>query len=171
VSFSTCYLPGNTSNGINVNSYAMAFKHEVAKAAVGVAEAIGEGPKAMKPSIVMIFTALERTKRCAQAWAQSQPEHDEALGKFIKDLNQIGLELKNSVLVKVRSRSAKHGGTVEGNMFGIVNCLTPVITFAQIISEQQPKYAVPLKRFQEEVQRVRQELIKKVSPGAFSDEN
>ena len=58
-----------------------------ARAAVGVAEAIGEGPKAMKPSIVMIFTALERTKGCAHAWAQSQPEHGEELGKFIKDLN------------------------------------------------------------------------------------
>jgi hypothetical protein len=31
VSFSTYYLPDNTSNGINVNSYAMAFKHEVCK--------------------------------------------------------------------------------------------------------------------------------------------
>jgi len=124
----------------------------------------------MEPSIVDIFTALERTKRCAQAWAHSQPEHDEALGKFIRDLDQIGLELQQSVLVKPRSRSAKHGSTVEGNMHEIVNCLLPVITFAEIISERHPKYTVPLKRFQEEVRRVQQELFKKVSPGARSDE-
>ena len=33
-SFSTYYLPDNTLNRINVNSYAMDFKHEVCKAAV-----------------------------------------------------------------------------------------------------------------------------------------
>jgi hypothetical protein len=125
----------------------------------------------MELSIVEIFTALERTKGCAHAWAQSQPEHDEALDKFITDLDQIELELQQSVLVKPRSRSAMHGSTVEGNLFGILNCLIPVITFAQIIPEQQPKYTVPLKRFQEEVQRVRQELIKKVRTGVLSDED
>jgi len=31
VSFSAYYLPDNTSNGMNVYSYAMAFKHEVCK--------------------------------------------------------------------------------------------------------------------------------------------
>ena len=138
---------------------------------MGVAEAIKKEPKAMKLSIVDIFTALARTKRCAQAWAHSQPEHDEALGKFIKDLDQIALELKNSVSVKARSRSARHGSTVEGNLHEIVNCLVPAIAFAVIISERQPEYTVPLKRFQEEVQRVRQELIKKVSPGVLSDED
>ncbi len=125
----------------------------------------------MKPSIVMIFTALERTKGCAQAWAQSNPEHDEAFGKFVKDLDQTGCELKNSVPVKARFRSSRHGSTVEGNMFGILNCLIPIITFAVIISERQPKYTVPLKRFQEEVQRVQQELIKRVRPGVLSDED
>ena len=120
-----------------------------------------EEPKAMRPSIAEIFTALERTKRCAHAWALSQPEHGEALGKFIKDLDQIGLEIQ-SVLVKPRSRSAKHGSTVDGNMHELVHCLGPVIVFAEIISEQQPEYTVPLKRFQEEVRRVQQELIKKV---------
>jgi len=143
----------------------------VASAAVGVAEAIGEGPKAMEPSIVEIFTFLERTKGCAQAWALSQAEHQEALDKFITDLDQIALELKNSVSVKARSRSARHWSTMEGNLFEIVNCLVPVITFAVIISERQPEYTVPLKRFQEEVQRVRQELIKKVRPGVLSDED
>jgi hypothetical protein len=69
-----------------------------------MAEAIGEGPKAMKLSIVEIFAALERTKRCAQAWAHSQPELDEALGKFIKDLDQIGFELKNSAIVVIGTR-------------------------------------------------------------------
>jgi hypothetical protein len=138
---------------------------------VGVAEAIREEPKAMKPSIVEIFTALERTKRCAQAWAQSHPEHDEALGKFIKDLDQIGFELKNSVLVKARFGSSRHGSTMKGNLPEIVNCLMPAITLAVLISERQPEYTVPLKRFQEEVQRVEQELIKKVSPGVLSDED
>jgi hypothetical protein len=125
----------------------------------------------MKLSIVEIFTALERTKRCAQAWAHSQPELDEALGKFIKDLDQIGLELKNSVLVKARSRSPKHGSTVEGNMHDIVNCLLPAIVLAELISEQQPEYTVPLKRFQEEVNRVKRVLIQKVYPGMFPDED
>ena len=132
-----------------------------------------EGPKAMEPSIVDIFTALERTKSCAQSWAQFQPEHDEALDKFVKDLDQIGCELKNTALVDVSFRSARHGSTLEGSLFEILNCLIPVITFAQIISERQPEYTVPLKRFYEEVQRVRQELIKKVrpGPGVFSDED
>ena len=116
----------------------------------------------MKLSIVEIFTALERTKRCAHAWAQSQPEHDEALGKFIKDLDQIALELKNSVLVKPRSRNARYGSMVEGNLPNIVNCLIPAITFAELISERQPEFTVPLKRFQEEVHRVERELIKNV---------
>lgn len=125
----------------------------------------------MKLSIVEIFTALERTKRCAQAWAHSQPEHDEALGKFINGLDQIGLELKNSVLVKARARSAKHGSTPKGHMLEIIRCLTPAITFAEIISAQQPEYTVLLKRFREEVHQVTRELHKKISPGVFSDED
>ena len=127
----------------------------------------------MEPSIVDIFTALERTKSCAQFWAQSNPEHEEALDKFIKDLDQIGCDLKNSALVEVSFQSARHGSTTEGSLFEILNCLVPVITFAAIISERQPEYTVPLKRFQEEVQRIRQELIKKikVGPGVFSDED
>jgi hypothetical protein len=124
----------------------------------------------MEPSIVEIFTFLERTKECAHAWAQSQPEHEEALGKFIQDLDQVGLELQKSVSVKARFRSARHRSTAEGNMHEIVNCLVPIITFAEIISERHPKYTVPLKRFQEELRRVKQELIKKVCPGVFSDE-
>jgi hypothetical protein len=136
-----------------------------------VAEAIGEGPKAMELSIVEIFTCLERTKEYAHAWSHSQPEHDEALGKFIKDLDQIGCELKNSVLVKARVRSARHGSTLEGNLHDIVNCLVPAIAFAELISERQPEYAIPLKRFQEEVQRVKRELIQKVYPGVFSNED
>ena len=92
-----------------------------AYSSLAMAKAIGEGPKAMQPSIVEIFTALERTKKCAQAWAQSQPEHDEALGKFIKDLDQIGCELQNSVLVKARVRSVRHGSTLEGNLHEIVS--------------------------------------------------
>lgn len=67
-------------------------------------EAIGEGLKAMEPSIVEIFTFLERTIKFSYAWAQSQPEHEEALDKFIKDLDQVGCELKNSALVKVRCK-------------------------------------------------------------------
>ena len=115
----------------------------------------------MKPSIVQIFTALERTKGCAQAWAQSNPEHEEALGKFIKDLDQIGFELKNSVLVKARFRSSRHGSTMEGNLHEIVNCLVSAISLSEIISERQPEYTISLKRFQEEVHRVKRELIKK----------
>ena len=127
----------------------------------------------MELSIGEIFTCLERTKEFAHAWAQSQPEHGEALGKFIKDLDQSGCELQNSVLVKARVRSAEHGSTREGNLFEILNCLIPTLTFAEILSEQQPEYAVPLKRFYEEVKRARQDLIKKVrpGPGVLSDEN
>jgi hypothetical protein len=138
---------------------------------VGVEKTVGEGPITVEPSIVDIFTALERTKRCAHAWAQSQPEHDEALGKFIKDLDQIGLELQNSVVGKARIQSSWRRSTVEGNIFGIVNCLTPVTVFAEFISEQQPEYTAPLKRFQEEIYRVKRELFMKVSPGAVSDED
>jgi hypothetical protein len=136
-----------------------------------VEKTVGEGPITVEPSIVDIFTALERTKRCAHAWAQSQPEHDEALGKFIKDLDQIGLELQNSVVGKARIQSSWRRSTVEGNIFGIVNCLTPVTVFAEFISEQQPEYTAPLKRFQEEIYRVKRELFMKVSPGAVSDED
>lgn len=82
--------------------------------------------------------------------------------KFIQDLDQIGLELQKSVLVKPRSLRAKHGSTVEGNIFEIINCLTPVTVLAELISEEQPEYAVPLKRFYEEVQRAWQELFEKV---------
>jgi hypothetical protein len=127
----------------------------------------------MELSVVEIFTCLERTKDCAHAWAQSQPEHGEALGKFIKDLDQIGGELQKSVLVKPRSPNAKHGSTVDGNLLELLNCLMPTLTFADVLSEQQPEYAVPLKRFYEEVQRARQDLIKKVrpGPGVLSDED
>lgn len=123
----------------------------------------------MKSSIVLIFTALERTKECAHTWAQSQPEHGEALGKFIKDLDQIALELKNSVSVKARLRSARHGSTVEGNLHEIVTCLIPALALAELFSERQPEYTVPLKRFQEELRRVKSELINKVCRDVLPD--
>jgi hypothetical protein len=131
-----------------------------------MAEAIGEGPKAMEFLIGDIFTALERTKHSAQAWAHSQPEHDEALGKFIKDLDQIELELRESVVGKASLQSSYRGSTVNGNIFGIINCLTHVTGLAALFSEEQPEYTAPLKRFQEEIYRVKGELTKKVFPGA-----
>jgi hypothetical protein len=51
----------------------------------------------MKPSLVDIFNAIAGAKGRAQAFSQSPPEHYEAVRKFIEDLDQIGLELKNSV--------------------------------------------------------------------------
>jgi len=120
----------------------------------------------MEFSIGDIFTYLERTKEIAHAWAQSQPEHDEALGKFIKDLDQIELELRESVVGKASLQSSWRGSTVDGNIFGIINSLTHVTSLADLFSEQQPEYAVPLKRFQEEIYRVKEELTKKVFPDA-----
>jgi hypothetical protein len=127
----------------------------------------------MEFSIGDIFTYLERTKEFAHAWAQSQPEHGQALGKFIRDLDQSGCELQNSVLVKARVPSAEHRSTPEGNVFGIRICVTPILALVDLLSEQQPEYAVPLKRFSEEVQRAQKDLIKKVhpDPGVLSDEN
>ena len=119
-----------------------------------------------------IFTALERTKHSAQAWAHSQPERGEApefgeaLGKFIQDLDQIELELRESVVGKASLQSSYRGCTVNGNIFGIINCLTHVTALAGFFSEEQPEYTAPLKRFQEEISRVKGELTKKVYPGA-----
>ena len=126
----------------------------------------------MKLSIVEIFTYIERIKECAHAWAHSQPEHGEApeygeaLGKFIQDLDQIELELRESVVGKASLQSSYRGCTVDGNIFGIINCLTHVTALADFFSEEQPEYTAPLKRFQEEISRVKGELTKKVYPGA-----
>ena len=73
------------------------MRRSAADAAVGVAGAIGEGPKEMKPSLVEILHALTGTKGWAQFFAQSHPEHGEAVDKFIEDLNQITRELQNSI--------------------------------------------------------------------------
>ena len=51
----------------------------------------------MKPSLVEIFNALEGAKGYAQLFAESHPEHGEAVGKFIANLNQIIRELHNNV--------------------------------------------------------------------------
>jgi hypothetical protein len=51
----------------------------------------------MKPSLVEILHALTGAKGWAQLFAQSHPEHGEAVDKCIEDLNQSTRELQNSI--------------------------------------------------------------------------
>jgi ribosome-binding factor A len=60
---------------------------------------------------------------------------------------------------------------MEVKLPDIVGGLSVARVFATIISEQQPDYAVPLKRVQEEAFRVQRELIEKIYPGSLSDED
>ena len=60
---------------------------------------------------------------------------------------------------------------MEAKLPDIVGGLSVARVFATIISEQQPDYAVPLKRVQEEAFRVQRELIEKIYPGSLSDED
>lgn len=142
-----------------------------AYSSMAMAKAIGEGPKPMKPSLVEIFNPLEGAKGWAQALAQSHPEHDEAVGKFIQDINQIGRELQNIVSGESEFTKLRHGSTMEESLHNSVKLLTAVRAHAELISVRHPEYTVPLKRFQKEVQRVRRELITKVRPGLLSDDD
>jgi hypothetical protein len=60
---------------------------------------------------------------------------------------------------------------MEATLHDIVHFLTIARTHSDLISERHPEYAVPLKRFQDEVQRIQSELIKRVRPGLLSDED
>lgn len=125
----------------------------------------------MQPSLDQILTVLELAKARTHTVAETHPEHDDVIRKFIKDLDQIGLELQEIVVGKASLQSSWRGSTVDGNIYNLINCLLPVTVFAEIIAEQQPEYTAPLKRFQEEIYRVKRELFKKVIPGAVSDED
>jgi len=125
----------------------------------------------MKPSLVEINNALEGARGLSQALAQSHPEHDEAVGKFNEDINQISRELGNIVYGESEFPKLRHGSAMEATLHDIVNFLTIARAYAEVISGQRPEYAAPLKRFQEEAQRVQRELIKKVRPVLLSDED
>jgi hypothetical protein len=136
-----------------------------------MAKAIGEGPKAMKPSLVEIFNALTGAKGWAQTFAQSHPEHGGAVGKFIEDINQIARELRNIVDGESEVPKLGPGSTMEEPLHNSVRFLTSARAHAELISVWHPEYTVPLKRFQQEVQRVQRELITQVRPGLLSDED
>jgi hypothetical protein len=125
----------------------------------------------MKPSLVEIFNALTGAKGWAQDLAQSHPEHDEAVGKFIEDINQIAGELRDIVYGESEFPKLKHASTTEESLHNSVKFLTAARAHAELISVQHPEYTVPLKRFQKGVQRVQRELMTQVRPGVLSDED
>ena len=125
----------------------------------------------MKPSLVEIFNALSGAKGFAQALAQSDPEHGEAVDKFIEDINQIAHELRTIVYGESEFPKLRHGSTMEESLHNSLKFLTAGRAHAELISVQHPEYTVPLKRFQREIRRVQRELITKVRPGLLSEED
>lgn len=125
----------------------------------------------MKPSLVEVFNALEGAKGWAQVLAQSHPDHNEAVGTFIQDINQIASELRNIVYGESERPTLTHGSTLEESLHNSLKFLTAAGAHAELISVQCPEYTVPLKRFQKEVQRARRELMTKVHPDLLSEED
>ena len=125
----------------------------------------------MKPSLVDVFNALSGAKGYAEVLAQSHPEHGEAVGKFLEDINQIASELRTIVYAESERPKLTHGSTLEEYLHNSLKFVTAAGAHAELISVQCPEYTVHLKRFQKELQRARRELMTKVQPGLLSEED
>jgi hypothetical protein len=119
-------------------------------------------PNAMQPSLDKIFTVLEIAKARAQALAQTDPEHDDVLRKFMKDLHQIGIELNNGEYDDTPFRRPAYRRTQKISFLDIFNILGAAIKEAEVIYIEHPAYIFPLKRFQEEITRIGRQLFKNV---------
>ena len=118
-----------------------------------------------------IFNALRGAKGCAQAFSHMQPEHSEAVDQFTKEIERIGLELKNDVCVESESSMPWERATTEAAIVhDLVNFLIKAKSYADRVSQHNPEYMVSLKRFQEELQRIQNELLRTVRPGWLPDE-
>jgi hypothetical protein len=117
----------------------------------------------MTPSLIEIINAIDGAIGWAEGFAQSHPGHKDAVGTFIKDLQQIDLELRTACMMDPSFRISRQVHTTA-ILHDIVSSLTIARSYADLISEWQPDYANPLKRFQREVQRVQRVLIKQVHP-------
>jgi hypothetical protein len=130
-----------------------------------------KGPEAMKSDFFDIFNALRGAKGCAQAFSQLHPEHYEAVDEFTKEIDQIGLELKNDVCAESESPMHWERATIEAAIVhDLVNFLIKARSYADRVSQRNPEYMVPLKRFHEELQRIQNELLRTIRPGWLSDE-
>lgn len=81
----------------------------------------------------------------------------------MKDLDQIGRELHNSVYGGNEfPKLSWHGSKMDASLPDLFLRVGAAIAFARLISERHPEYTVPMKQFEEEVVRVKRELIKRV---------
>jgi hypothetical protein len=71
----------------------------------GTGESASGGPKTVSLSLVDIFNVVARTKGSAEGFAQSHPQHGEAVSKFIQDLHQISLGLQPASRVEQLSKA------------------------------------------------------------------
>jgi len=124
----------------------------------------------MKPSLVEILNALSGAKGFAEVLAQSHPEHGEAVGKFIEDINQIGHELRTIIYGESEFPKLTHRSAMEESLHNSLKFLTAARAHADLISVQRPEYTVPLKRFQKEIRHVQKELITNVCPRLLSED-
>lgn len=116
----------------------------------------------MPPSLDTIFTALELAKARAQALAQTHPEHEDVIRKFMKDLHQMGIELNDGEYDETRFRSSQDCSPGRLHFIDLYLSLGQTDWAAEQLYEEHPAYIFPLKRFQEEITRVWRQLFRNV---------
>ena len=148
--------------------------HELNQALIRFAEEVQQAEDALihsieTPSLTEIFNAVD----CATRWAEKFGKlHDqtEAARKFSHDLTQVSLELQTACQMDRSFQQTREGIPTDAHLYDVLSWVTQASSYARFVSVRQADYAMPLKRFQEEVHRIQGTLYEAVNPNSISEE-
>lgn len=121
------------------------------------------------PSLTEIFNSVD----CAVGWAERFGQwHDqtEAARKFCHDLKQVSLELQAACQVDRSFQQTRESIPTDAHLYDVLSWVTQASSYARFVSARQADYAMPLKRFQEDVHRIQGTLQEAVNPSSISEE-
>lgn len=121
------------------------------------------------PSLTEIFNAVD----CATSWAEkfgTLHDQTEAARKFSHDLKQVSLELQTACQMDRSFQQAREGIPTDAHLYDVLSWVTQASSYARFVSVRQADYAMPLKRFQDEVHRIQGTLQEAVNPSSISEE-
>lgn len=151
-----------------------AGSHEHNQALLRFAEEIQHAEDALihsieTPSFTDIFNAIDYAIGWAEKFGTSQNQ-TEAARTFRQDLKRVSLELQTACQMDRSFQHTREGIPADTHLYDVLSWVTQASSYARFVAVRQADYAMPLQRFQEELQRIQGTLQEAVNPSCVSEE-
>ncbi len=148
--------------------------HEQNQALIRFAEEVQQAEDALihsidTPSLTEIFNAIDCAIGLAEKFGKLHGQ-TEAAGKFSQDLKRVSLELQTACQMDRSFQHTQEGIPTNTHLYAVLSWVTKASSYARFVAVRQADYAMPLKRFQEEVHRIQGTLQEAVNPSSISEE-